>query len=117
MRRAINGVAVLVPVLLAIQPALADSVAVGSSSDGTVIVNGQPCRVVTRKDAGGNSTSVTSGANGLSGTTTVGPGGGAAVSISPGGSGSSAAVGSGSSSGGQAAAAAGSSCVIYRNEK
>jgi len=92
-------------------PVLADSVAVGTSSNGTVIVNGKPCRVVTTKD-GSNSTTITSGAGGLSGSTTVSPGGGSSVTISPGCNSSSVAVGSSSSS-----AAAGSDCVIYRPEK
>src|SRR5438105_10227568 len=98
-------------------PALADSVAVGTSSNGTVIVNGKPCRVVTTKD-GSNSTTITTGSGGLSGSTTVSPGGGSSVSITPGGSGSSVAVGSSSSSGGShSSAAAGSDCVIYRPQK
>jgi len=96
-------------------PALADSVAVGTSSNGTVIVNGKPCRVVTTKD-GSNSTTITSGAGGLSGSTTVSPGGGSSVTISPGSNSSSVAVGSSSSSG-SSSAAAGSDCVIYRPEK
>ena len=96
-------------------PALADSVAVGTGSDGTVIVNGKPCRVVTTKD-GSNSTTVTTGSGGLSGSTTVTPGGGSSVTISPGGNSSSVAVGS-SSSGGHSSAVAGSDCVIYRPEK
>src|SRR5437588_723481 len=65
-------------------PTLADSVAVGTSSNGTVIVNGKPCRVVTTKD-GSNSTTITSGAGGLSGSTTVSPGGGSSVTILAGG--------------------------------
>src|SRR5688500_18450692 len=97
--------------LAAAVPALADSVAVSSSSDGTVVVNGKPCRVVTRKGGDGsasNSTSITAGGGSVSGSTT----------ISPGGSGSSVTVGSGSSSGGShTSSAAGSDCVIYKNEK
>ena len=96
-------------------PALADSVAVGTSSNGTVIVNGKPCRVVTTKD-GSNSTTITSGAGGLSGSTTVSPGGGSSVTISPGGNSSSIAIDNSSSSSGSSAAA-GSDCVIYRPEK
>lgn len=96
-------------------PAFADSVAVGTSSNGTVIVNGKPCRVVTTKD-GSNSTTITSGAGGLSGSTTVSPGGASSVTISPGSNSSSVAVGSSSSSG-SSSAAAGSDCVIYRPEK
>jgi hypothetical protein len=111
------------PVVLALAglatPALADSVAVATGSDGAVVVNGKPCRVITTKD-GSNSTTVTAGSGGLSGSTTVSPGGGSSATISPGnGSSSSVAVGSSSSSGGGAssAAAAGSDCVIYRLEK
>lgn len=107
------------PIVLALAglaaPALADSVAVGTSSDGTVIVNGKPCRVVTTKD-GTNSTTITTGSGGLSGSTTVSPGAGSSVTISPGGNSSSVAVGSSSSSGGSSAAT-GSDCVIYRPEK
>ena len=109
--------ALAIGLLAAATPAFADSVAVASGSDGTVIVNGQPCRIVTRKDDGTNSTSITTGAGGLSGTTTAGPGGSSSVAISPGGSGSSVAVGSGTSGNGPSSAAAGSNCVIYRNEK
>jgi hypothetical protein len=113
------------PIVLALAglavPALADGVAVGTSSNGTVIVNGKPCRVVTTKD-GSNSmtvtTGVTTGAGGLSGSTTVSPGGsGSSVTISPGSNSSSAAASSSSSSGGSSSAAAGSDCVIYRPEK
>ena len=107
------------PIVLALAalagPSLADSVAVGTSSDGTVIVNGKPCRVVTTKD-GTNSTTITTGSGGLRGSTTVSPGAGSSVTISPGGNSSSVAVGSSSSSGGSSAAA-GSDCVIYRPEK
>src|SRR5438874_11370025 len=106
------------PIVLALAalgtPALADSVSVASGSNGTVIVNGKPCRVVTTKD-GSNSTTITSGAGGLSGSTTVSPGGGSSVTISPGGNSSSVAVGSSSSSSGFSAVA-GSDCVIYRPE-
>ena len=109
------------PVVLALAglaaPALADSVAVATGSDGTVVVNGKPCRVVTTKD-GSNGTTVTTGSGGLSGSTTVSPGGGSSVTISPGnGSSSSVAVGSSSSSGAGSSAAAGSDCVIYRPER
>ena len=111
----------ILPIALALTafavPALADSVAVSSGPNGTVVVNGKPCRVVTTKD-GSNSTTITTGSGGLSGTTTVSPGGGSSVSISPGGSGSSVAVGSSaSSSSGGSSAAAGSDCVIYRPAK
>ena len=107
------------PVVLALAglaaPALADTVAVATGSDGTVVVNGKPCRVVATKD-GSNSTTVTTGSGGLSGSTTVSPGGGSSVTISPGNNSSSVAVGSSSSSGGSSAAA-GSDCVIYRPQK
>src|SRR5260221_13434389 len=95
-------------------PALADSVAVTSGSDGTVIVNGKPCRVVTNKKDGSNtgssnSTTITTGQGGVSGSTTISPGSGNS---------SSATAGSGSSSTGtQSSSAASSDCVIYRNEK
>ena len=109
------------PALLALAglaaPSLADSVAVATGSDGTVVVNGKPCRVVTTKD-GSNSTTVTTGPDGLSGSTTVSPGGGSSVTISPGNGGSSSvAVGSSSGSGASSSAAAGSDCVVYRPEK
>lgn len=106
---------VMLGFLAAAAPALADSVAVTSGPNGTTIVNGKPCHVVTRTPNSGapdngtasNSTSITTGPDGqLSGTT----------SVSPGGAGTSVTVGSGSSSGGgQASAGAGSDCVIYRN--
>jgi hypothetical protein len=111
------------PIVLALAglagPAVADSVAVASGSNGTVIVNGKPCRVVTTKD-GSNSTTVTTGAGGHSGSTTVTPGGGSSVTISPGNGSSSVATGSSSSSsssGGHSSASAGSDCVIYRPAK
>ena len=110
-----SGAAVLLIGFLAgAAPASAhNSVAVVSGSDGTVIVNGQPCRVVTRdkrngpnSNVTGNSTTIIAGPNGVSGTTTV----------SPGGSSSSVTVGSGSSSGGtHSSSAASSDCVIYRD--
>ena len=106
---------VTIGLLTAATPAMADSVTVTSGPDGTVIINGQPCRAVTRGDDGSNSTTITTGSNGLSGSTTVSPGGGSSVTINPGGSGSSVAVGSGSSSDGRSSAAAGSNCVVYRN--
>ena len=109
-------VLVTIGLLTAATPAIADSVAAASGSDGTIIVNGQPCRVVTRKADGSTSTTITTGSNGLSGSTAAGPGGSSSVTISPGGSGSSVAVGSGSSSNSQSSAAAGSNCVIYRNQ-
>ncbi len=94
-------------------PALADSVAVTSGSDGTVIVNGKPCRVVTRKDgsntSSSNSTTITTGQGGVSGSTTISPGSGNSSSVT---------VGSGSSNNGtRSSSAASSDCVIYRNEK
>lgn len=87
--------------LFATASAFADSVAVSSGPNGTVVTNGQPCQVVTGRDRGSNTITVTTGRNGVSGTTTV----------SPGGSGSSVAVGSGSSSGG------GTNCVVTRPDK
>jgi hypothetical protein len=104
---------VLVGFLAAAAPAFADSVSVSSSSDGTTIVNGKPCRVVTRHGGDGstsNSTTITAGGGGVSGSTTISPGGS--------GAGSSVTVGSGSSSSGShSSSAAGSDCVIYKNEK
>jgi len=81
--------------------------------DGTVVVNGKPCRVVTRKDGpntgASNSTTITTGQGGVSGSTTISPGGGNSSSVT---------VGSGSSSSGShSSSAASSDCVIYRNEK
>jgi hypothetical protein len=99
--------AVLIGFLAIAAPAAADSLAVTSGPNGTVIVNGKPCRVVTDNHGrGSNSTSITTGSNGVSGSTTV----------SPGGSGSSVTVGSGSS-GGTSSSAAGSDCVIRRPAK
>lgn len=99
--------------LLAVSPAFADSVSVSSGSGGMTIVNGKPCRIVTRHGEGSgsssNSTSITAGSGGVSGSTTVSPGRGNGTSVT---------VGSASSSGGgQSSSAAGSDCVIYRNEK
>jgi hypothetical protein len=114
MRLPNAAIAVLVGVLATTAPALADSVAVASGPNGSVIVNGQPCRVVTTHDGRGstttsNSTSITAGPNGVSGSTTVSPGNG---------SGSSVIVGNGSSSNGaQSSSAGGSDCVIYRHKK
>jgi hypothetical protein len=109
MRQARAALPVPLGFLAAAVPVLADSVSVSSSSDGTTIVNGKPCRVVTREDSDrstANSTSVTAGGGSVSGSTTV----------SPGGSGSSVTVGSGSSSSGShSSSAAGSDCVIYKN--
>ena len=107
MRTARAALPALLGFLAAAVPALADnSVSVSSSSDGTTIVNGKPCRVVTGKDGGSNSTSITAGGGSVSGTT----------SVSPGGSGSSVTVGSGSS-GGNSSSAATSDCVIHRPSK
>ena len=112
MRLRYAALPVLIGFFAAAAPAFANSVAVTSGPNGTTIVNGKPCRVVTRHGDDGsaaNSTSITTGPNGtLSGST----------SVSPGGSGTSMTVGSGSSSGGSgSSAAAGSDCVIYRNER
>jgi hypothetical protein len=112
MRIHSSAVSVLIAGLMAAAPAVADSVAVTSGPNGTVIVNGKPCRIVTTHDRNApntsstsNSTSITTGPNGLSGSTT----------ISPGGNSSSVTVGSGSTTSGTTSAA-GSDCVIYRNE-
>jgi hypothetical protein len=103
-------VSVLVAGLLGTGAVLADSVAVTSGPDGTVIIDGKPCRVVTRHDGNKsttNSTTITTGRNGVSGSTTV----------SPGPNSSSVTVGSGSSSDGKhSSSAAGSDCVIYRDQ-
>src|SRR6185436_4254109 len=93
MRTARAALPALLGFLAIATPALADSVSVSSSSEETTIVNGKPCRVVTRKDGDrstSNSTSITTGGGSVSGSTT----------ISPGGSGSSGTVGSGASSDG-----------------
>jgi len=111
MRIRRTALPVLIGLLAGAGPALADSVSVSSSSDGTTIVNGKPCRVVTRHGSDGsasNQTSITAGGGSVSGSTTV----------SPGGSGSSVTAGSGSSSDGKhSSSAAGSDCVIYKNDK
>lgn len=91
----------IVPLLLGAAaiagPALADSVAVGSSGGQTVVThNGKPCQVTTTQDGNSNSTTITAG-NGLSGTTTV----------SPGNNGASVSVGSSSD---------GSGCVINKGD-
>jgi len=112
MRTARAAFAVLVGFLAAAAPALAGSVSMSSSSDGTTVVNGKPCRVVTRHRGDGatsNSSTVTAGNGSVSGNTTISPGGS--------GAGSSVSVGSGSSSSGtHSSSAAGSDCVIYQNE-
>lgn len=103
-------------VLASAAPALAraDSVAASSGPSGSVVVNSKPCRVVTTHDGEGstasNSTSITAGPNGVTGSTTVSPGGGGGSSSITVGSGSSSTA-SGSSS------AAGSDCVIYHHQK
>jgi hypothetical protein len=110
MRMQRAALPVLLGFLASTAPALADSVSVSSSSDGTTIVNGKPCRVVTRHGggSGSNTSSVTAGGGAISGSTTVSPGGS--------GTSSSVTTGSGSSSGGtHSSSAAGSDCVIYRD--
>ena len=102
----VNTAIMLIGCLATTAPALAGSVAVTSGPNGTTIVNGKPCRVVTGKQGGSTSTSITTGSGGVSGTTTV----------SPGGSGSSVAVGSASENG-TSRSAAGSDCVIRRPAK
>lgn len=112
MRLRNAAVPVLVGFLASAAPVFADSVAVTSGPNGTTIVNGKPCRVVTTHDGGrttSNSTSITAGGGSVSGSTTISPGGG---------TGSSVTVGSGSSSNGtRSSSAAGSDCVIYKHEK
>ncbi len=106
------AVPVLAALLASAAPAFADSVAVTSGPNGTVVVNGKPCRVVTLHDGAGaatNSTTITTGPNGVSGSTTVSPGGETGSSVSV-GSGSSAAEA-------QSSSAAGSDCVVYRHVK
>ena len=110
-----RSAALLIGLLVSAAPALADSVSVSSGSDGTVIVNGKPCRVVTtnKKDGANtgssNSTTITTGQGGVSGSTTISPGNGNSSSVT---------VGSGSSSSGtHSSSTASSDCVIYRNEK
>ncbi len=98
--------AVLIGFLTVTAPALADSVAVTAGPNGTAVVNGKPCRVVTGNAGGSNSTTITTGPNGVSGST----------SVSASGSRSSVIVGSGSS-GGTSSSAAGSDCVIHRPAK
>jgi len=95
--------------LTATSLAFADSVTTTTGAGGTTIVNSKPCRVVTRHDGGRdtNSTTITSGSNGLSGSTTITQGSGA---------GSSVAVGSSSAADGHTTSSAGSDCVIYKNE-
>lgn len=110
MRQRFTAVPLLLGFLATAAPALAASTAVTLGPNGTSVTSGKPCRVVTRHGDGSssNSTSITAGAGGVSGSTTV----------SPGGNGTSVTVGSGSSSdGGRTSGAAGSDCVIYRNSK
>ena len=105
---------VLIGLLASAAPAFGASTSVATSSDGATIVNGKPCRVVTRHgggpgtNSGGNTTTITAGGGAVSGSTTVSPGGSGASS--------SVTTGSGSSSGGaHSSSAAGSDCVIYRD--
>jgi len=114
MRMQRAALPVLLGFLASVAPALAASTSVTTSSDGTTITNGKPCRVVTRQGSGqgggsgSNSTTVTAGGGAVSGSTTVSPGGSGASS--------SVTTGSGSSSGGtHSSSAAGSDCVIYRD--
>jgi hypothetical protein len=110
MRMRSAALPILIGLLAGAAPVLADSVSVSSGPNGTTVVNGKPCRVVTTHDGNSNtnSTSVTAGGGNVSGSTTV----------SPGSSGSSVSVGSSASSdGAQSSSAGGSDCVIYRNEK
>lgn len=111
MRQRYTAIPLLLGFLAAAAPALAASTAVTSGPNGTTVTSNKPCRVVTRHGDGAsssNSTSITAGSGGVSGSTTV----------SPGGNGTSVTVGSGSNNGGDSASsAAGSDCVIYRNEK
>ena len=102
----IHTEAVLIGFLTVTAPALTNSVAVTAGPNGTTVVNGKPCRVVTGDAGGSNSTTITAGPNGVSGSTTM----------SPSGSRSSVIVSSGSS-GGTSSSAAGSDCVIYRPAK
>jgi hypothetical protein len=106
MRMQRAALPVLLGFLASAAPALAASTSVTTSSDGTTIVNGKPCRVVTRHGggSGSNSSTVTAGGGAVSGSTTV----------SPGGSGVSSSVTTGSG-GTHSSSAAGSDCVIYRD--
>jgi len=101
-------VAVFVGLITIASPVWADSVAVTSGPNGTTVVNGKPCRVVTGKAGSNrtNSTTITAGSGQVSGSTTV----------SPGESGSSVVVGSGSS-GGTSSSAAGADCIVRRRGK
>jgi hypothetical protein len=110
MRMQRAALPVLLGLLAIAGPGLAASTSVTTSSDGTTIVDGKPCRVVTRQGggSGSNTSTVTAGGGGVSGSTTVSPGGSGASS--------SVTTGSGSSSGGtHSSSAAGSDCVIYRD--
>jgi hypothetical protein len=110
MRMQRAALPILLGFLASAAPALAASTSVTTSSDGTTIVNGKPCRVVTGHGggSGSNSTTVTAGGGAVSGSTTVSPGGSGASSSVTTGSGSS-------SSGTHSSSAAGSDCVIYRD--
>jgi hypothetical protein len=59
----IHSGAFLISLLAMATPALADSLAVTSGPNGTTIVNGKPCRVVTGKSGsnGTNSATITAG--------------------------------------------------------
>src|SRR5690348_717194 len=105
--------------LAALAPAMADSVTVTSSADGTTIVNGKECRVVTLHDGGSNTTTIQTGRDGLSSSTTISRGGeGNSSSVTVGSGSASVTAGSGSSSEGrQSADSAGSDCVVYRHVK
>lgn len=104
----VHLVAVFAGLIAIAAPALADSIAVTSGPNGTTVVNGKPCRVVTGKAGSNrtNSTTITAGSGQVSGSTTV----------SPGGSGSSVVVGSGSS-GGTSSSAGSVDCVVRRPRK
>jgi hypothetical protein len=97
--------------------AYSSSAAVGTDSNGnsTIVINGQPCKVITRNgdgsDSGSVSSSVTAGGGQVSGSTTL-PNG-SSVTVGPGGS-ASVTTGSGSSSAAGATAESGSNCVILR---
>jgi hypothetical protein len=69
----VHFLAVLAGLIAIASPALADSVAVTSGPNGTTIVNGKPCRVVTGKAGSNrtNSTTTTAGSGQVSGSTTV----------------------------------------------
>jgi hypothetical protein len=114
MRMRSAAIPIVLGLLAGTAPGLASSTSVAGGSNGTtVVVNGQPCRVVTTHDGGSGSsaasTSVTAGSGSVAGAVTVSPGGGSGSSVSVGSSAGSSA--------GQTSSAAGSDCVIYRHEK